>query len=58
MSAKYSQGAKFAYLVGFLLLPFAVASAFKFTDWLGWPSLLIGGWLWAGCALIICGDKS
>jgi hypothetical protein len=39
----------------FLAIPFAVAAAFKFTDWMGWPALVIGAPVWIGSVAILAG---
>lgn len=39
---------KLFLLACFFLIPFLIAAAFKFTDWMGWPSLIVGGFCWLG----------
>jgi hypothetical protein len=39
-----------AYFFG---LPFAIAAAFRYTDWLGWPALVVGGVLWLGSVCVL-----
>lgn len=35
-------------LAKFVCIPFVIAAAFRYTDWLGWPTLLVGGIFWIG----------
>lgn len=40
--------ARLFYLACFFVMPFLIAAAFKFTGWMGWPALLVCGWIWLG----------
>lgn len=43
-----STGQRLHLVVGFFGLPFIIAAAFKFTDWMGWPALIVFGIYWIG----------
>ena len=40
-------------LAQFFALPFIIAAAFRYTDWLGWPTLIVGGIVWLGTCVQI-----
>ena len=52
-----SNGYKVFLMACFFVLPFAIAAAFKYTDWMGWPAAIVFGMYWLG-AVVQLGDKS
>lgn len=48
-----SAGQRFYLLSMQLVIPFAVAAAFHYSTWLGWPALFVGALYWIGCFLAL-----
>lgn len=40
-------------LFAFFTIPFVIAAAFHYTDWMGWPTLFVGGLYWIGAVILL-----